>query len=673
MKTNKRDKQIELALNEVLFGHRIVFEALEMANRTSNRAVLLGEVINALTKKQLSVLKGSYVNPLIDTVRQILKLLINRKLVFIARSDRHRHYYAAASVFNRNEMPFEFYPSYRQRVISLLRDVIKHYNRPVRIGDIDNYLDKVRPDIAGDHKWFRPTIKRLTAEGIVKAVIKRRQVKCGGHFYLLSGMDPSSYPSPELSRLEAVLMGFRELWEKETETARFENRPPSPITTEEIKNYIYNKFPKNILPHKRNLTEALIALSKQSSNIAIRRLKRDSYSKALWVPVEVKDDELEINGAPKGDSEKVYLAVEYAVKRLRRPVKVKDIKNEMNIHAELQITTENSLGVLLNTQAKFSKVKRAGWINGEYYYFWGNKNSPLVKGYLTLKKIEGEWEKLDALLELNDLSNCSLELIAYGRCLLIKNAVEHLIPDLLPLGTDKEFGSVVNMEAQALHKQAEDVYSKAELWLKQNVEFTEGFPKSVNQNIPGVTAGELWELLQLLYPVGRKVETAALTSNLLSHDVRRIKNPLPKPVRCDGTRETVLYLFDRADAYIYIAHRWGGSEAGLQATLAKNNLGLLRDINFVLPCLSSCDYNDRLIAVACLAFLQVEGGLEALYNVCLKDADRGVRESALWAYAFIGGDMKALNDNLKQVEKNKSILDFAKRLESCSPAEVWCI
>lgn len=668
-----RDKQIELALNEVLFAHRIVFEAVEVANRTSNRAVLLNEVLEALTEKQVKLIEGSYVNPLLNTVRQILLGLIRRNLVFVARSEQHRHYYAAVSVFSRDKMPFVFRPSYRQRTIALLRDVISHYNRPVRIGDIANYLDEMRPDLAEAHKWFRPTIVRLAAEGVINAVTKNRQAKNGGHFYLLSDMDPKSYETPELSRLEAVLLGFRELWKKEAETARRENRRPSPLTTEEIKKYIYKKYQKYTLPQKRHLTTALVVLSKPSSNRAIRRIKRDSYSKALWVPVEVKDEEIDIYGRPKSDSEKVYLAVEYAVKRLQRPVKVKDLKEEMKLRPELQIATEHSLGVLLNTQAKFSKVKKVDWINGEWWYYWGNKNSPEVKGYLKLVRIEAEWEKLDALLELNDLSNCSLKLIAYGRCLLIKNSIEEFMPELLLLKRDEKFGRVVNTEAGHLSQAAEEVYSKVTEWLQQNVELTGAFPADVNKNIPGVTAGELWELLQPLYPIGRKPETVANTSNLLSHVVRRFKNPFLKPVRCDGSLETMLYLFDRTDAFMYIARKWGGSEAGLQANLARNNLGFLRDVNFVLPCLSSTDYNDRLIAVACLAFLQAEEALKPIYNVCLNDPDRGVRESALWAYAFIGGDMKALNYSLKQVEKNKSVLAFAERLESSTPEEIWRI
>ena len=155
MKPNNRDKQIELALNEVMPAHRLVFETLELANKNSDRAVLLGEIISTLTEQQVKVLETSYQNPLIDTVRQILTLLINRRLAFIARSDRHRHYYAAASVFNQQEMPFVFRPSYRQMLIGLIKDAIIHYNGAVRKGDVGRYMEEFHPELKADCKWYR--------------------------------------------------------------------------------------------------------------------------------------------------------------------------------------------------------------------------------------------------------------------------------------------------------------------------------------------------------------------------------------------------------------------------------------------------------------------------------------------------------------------------------------
>lgn len=178
---------------------------------------------------------------------------------------------------------------------------------------------------------------------------------------------------------------------------------------------------------------------------------------------------------------------------------------------------------------------------------------------------------------------------------------------------------------------------------------------------------------QPLYPEQQEVKTIAEISNVLSDEIRRFKNPYHKPSRCDGSLETVLYLFDRTDAFIYAARTWGGRECCLQAMLAGNNLGLLRDIKFVLPGLLSHDYNERLITIACLAFLQDKEAIDHLYNLSLKDIDGGVRESALWAFAFLGGNIKQLIAKVKSTETSVQVLDFTKRLENCDPVELWFI
>jgi len=57
MKTNKHiqhNQHVALALNELLFPHRLVFQVLESVNEKSGQAVLLGEILAALTKDQTS-------------------------------------------------------------------------------------------------------------------------------------------------------------------------------------------------------------------------------------------------------------------------------------------------------------------------------------------------------------------------------------------------------------------------------------------------------------------------------------------------------------------------------------------------------------------------------------------------------------------------------------------
>lgn len=675
MKAAERDHQIELALNEVMFTHRLVFEALELANKNPGGAVLLGEIIAALTEEQVRALNKSYKNPLINTVRQILISLINRKLVFIACSDRHRHYYAAVSVFSQQEMPFVFRPSYRQMVIELMKDAITYYNRAVRLGDIDRYLNDIRPDLKGDCKWFRRTIQRLANEGMVKIVARTRQDKYGGQYYLLHDMDIAMFDNPVPPPwVETVLRAFHELWEKQSESARLEGRLPAPLTTVEIKNYIYERYGENIVPHEKNaVANAVLILARPTANQAIRRLRRESYSKCLWVPFEVKDDEIELYGLPKSDSERANLLVRHAVERLRRPVTQSDLGEELKLRPELQLARPQSMNVLLTQQNKFSDVKRIGWFAAEWYYYVGNINSPPATSYLTLKRVEAEWKNLNAVFELNDLDNCSLKTAAYGRCVLIKNTLESIVPKLRALKANKKFGTVVNTEAETLYEEIIQFQPQIKSWLDNNASAELELPEQVNPDVAGLTPEELWTFLQPLYPKSVKVRTITDLSNLLGNDIRRFRNPFYKPSFCDGTLETVQYLFDRTDAFMYAARKWGGRECCLQAVLAGNNLGLLRDVNFVIPGLSSNDYNERLIAVACLAFLQPEGAADHLAEVCLNDADAGVRESALWAFGFVGGSISHLADKLEDSQEDRNILNYVSQLKALTQVEFWFV
>lgn len=95
------------------------------------------------------------------------------------------------------------------------------------------------------------------------------------------------------------------------------------------------------------------------------------------------------------------------------------------------------------------------------------------------------------------------------------------------------------------------------------------------------------------------------------------------------------YLFEKTDALTYLARRWGGREAIMQANLALHTLGRLRDHRFVRPLLNSSDVEARLTGVACYAFLQPVDAASTLCNIANGDPEAGVRASASWAVRFV--------------------------------------
>src|SRR5205085_7303454 len=106
---------------------------------------------------------------------------------------------------------------------------------------------------------------------------------------------------------------------------------------------------------------------------------------------------------------------------------------------------------------------------------------------------------------------------------------------------------------------------------------------------------------------------------LVFHSIRRVPNPGFRSRFNQKPDEAAEYLFDRTDALLYAAQKWGGYECCFQSALAASNLGLLRDARFVFPLLSMKPFDDRLTGVACLAFLQTEESIERLKDAAVGD------------------------------------------------------
>lgn len=676
MEKTVKNSQIELALNELRTTQRIIFDAVELANQNFGKPVLISEIIAVLTKQQLKNLENAFIVPLNKAIRNTLYALKKRNLLFVAQTERRWNYYAVVTVFDPRKTKFVYKSSFREKLIGLIREAILYYKRAVRVGDIEKYLDEVRPDLKGDLKWFRAAIHRLTNEGIIEVVEKVRQDKFGGNYFLLPDMDKSLYAEVvPPSWLELVLQAFRELWNIQTEKAGLSGNLPKPITTEEIKKYIIEKNGKEAIPGFRGaMPYALWVLARNNSRTEIRRIPCEVNSKHLWVPLNVSDDEIDLFDLPVSDSVKLNSLVRLAVERLNRPITMIDLAEELKIHPELKIKRKKSINSLLNNQSKCTDVKKIGWQYGEWYFYFGDEKVPCVEAYLKLRKIAVEWQSLNVISELDDVENCLVKSIAYGRCMLIQNKIDEIIPLLSELHNDKTLGNVVNFDAGKLLNEVNEAELKLNIWFGDNSDtLSLVLPQNVQNEASGLTVEQLWKLLQPLYPKAVQVKKVAEISNILSGDIRRFKNPNYKPSFCDGSLETAQYLFDKTDAFTYAGQKWGESECFMQAAMVRDNLGLLRDLNFILPALSSTDHNERLVGVSCLAFLQDQSAIEYLFHTCLNDPDAGVRESAIWAYSFLGGNIKLLAAEVRKGEKNEKVLEFLAKVERRNFAELWFI
>ena len=125
---------------------------------------------------------------------------------------------------------------------------------------------------------------------------------------------------------------------------------------------------------------------------------------------------------------------------------------------------------------------------------------------------------------------------------------------------------------------------------------------------------------------------------LLNKKIGRFPNPEFESRFSTEPHKASEYLYDRTDALLFAAVRWGGHECRMQAMMARSEIGPLRDPRFVYPALKSVTFEERLRGVAGLAFLWSDCGHELLRQVALNDTESAVRLSALWAYGFAGGE-----------------------------------
>ena len=192
--------------------------------------------------------------------------------------------------------------------------------------------------------------------------------------------------------------------------------------------------------------------------------------------------------------------------------------------------------------------------------------------------------------------------------------------------------------------------------------------------MPGLTSEELLTILKPLYPQAEKITNAAQLITLKYDSIRRIPNPAFVSRFAKDPQVAAEFLYDRTDALLYAAKQWGGPECCLQAMLASNELGWLRDPRFVFPALGSKGFEVRLAAIACLAFLGSNEGNEQLRELAIKDVDPGVRQSALWAYGFAHGE-GAFELASRQAEDDISsqVRSFAEKVQQWSDSEWWLL
>lgn len=640
------------ALLDLKLEHIIIMQALEDANRSHERAVRVAEIAEKISPRDKKKLEKTYANKLTTITSKTLDLLITRGLVFSPGAFKRRRFYGSVQVLDPNRTDLPNIRSRRFRVLELVRETVHALRRPVRASDVLNQAKS--SGLHSELKEFDIThdVLSLAETGEVTVVGRVRGENKGSNLYLPSEIDPSPYlPVRPLTWLDEVAQTVETLWTDRIEEAAAGGGLPRPFTTGDVRARLLNSpfhTQRQIKQDPQIIVDAVKNLS-SSSNPLLRCIKRRGQKALLWVRADFTDDKIDFGSFYASDAERMGAAVERAVKRHGRPVTVRDIKDEVAADLTLQPVTTSSLFQTLKYASRETfdsqdgkgpqkrqllRVADVGRAGRNTYY--SVADTAEARGFVDLRRLELRWATAQFQTQMDTLGAASITSVAKGRAMLLKHDLAITLGEVSELLMRPDIDSTTRREAQQIQERTKELANSADQWLAAC--------ESDHIDLPAIlpTTATLWtgeQFLDVVRPLHSPFQTISVHRflRLMTRQVRRIPNPKFEYRFSDNSDLAAEFFFDPTDALIYAAKRWGGRECSLQAMLASRELGYLRDPAFVLPGLKARSFEVRLAAVACLAFLWSDEGISRLKDAALLDHEPGVRQSALWAYAFAGG------------------------------------
>lgn len=632
-----------------------VVAALEAANEERGEAVTVGDVLAALDLEARRVLEGTYSNGLSTAVSRLLRRLCGKGIVFSpGRRGRHR-YYASARVLREEEVCLGKRGSRRQRSLAFVRRLVDRLGRAVRSGDIKESLSggDAHPDPA--HLVLRD-VQNLARTGELVVVGQVRGDGRGSNLYLpaeLEAQREAFLPEGPLTWLEQVGRAWHELWWERLVEAEATGRKPAACSTGDLRAVFARRWPDHQnLEEPQLLVNAAGQLARGGRPV-LRAFRRPGQRARLWAPADWADDDVRVDGVYAHDSERIEEAVRRALATRGTPaVTFEEVLFEVERDLALRPEQYEHPRYLLADVVKETidhggagrqprrrqRVRHVGCIENTSYFCCAGE----VEGaaaFVELLLLGRTWEGLQAVARLEALHACTLPTVAAGRARLLASELEALERGVGSLLATPTLRDQDRERALELQEDAQERLRAARAWLDSHPPI-EWLPEEV-EDAPTWTSAEFFGLLQELYPRAPRLKDRNDAVRLFWKAVRRVPNPAYRDRWSEDPEEAALYLYDRTDALLHAARRWGGVEARLQAIMASAELGRLRDARYVLPALESDAPWDRIRGIACLAFLGSERALPHLERLAARDPDRGVRESTVWAREMLIGDLVA--------------------------------
>ena len=508
----------------------------------------------------------------------------------------------------------------------------------------------------------------------------------GINLYLPADLDAEDYlPPAALTWLEEVARSFNDFWDERAAQAIAEGRKPRPPFTGEIRAWsrVTTLYPENFADPVIFIN-ALQQLARTTDAVT-RKIKRTGQRAVLWAPARVEDTDLDMDDVYASDIERISHAVRRAENDLGRPVTFRDVRDQVELDPSLRPIGSSSLFSVLSDAARENiisnddeprsghatqHVYRVGKIADVAYY--ATNVTPAAEAFVEFGRLELLWSAMRVGEQLGTLATCLLPTVAMGRVLLVAMEAADVKREIDRLCVGGHLVGEQRQKADELRQRVITTIGATRDWFDKHAIQDFRLPKDVITDVPGWTADELLEVVKPLYPRSRKLLKGTKLLQLVGDAIRRVQNP--QFVNRFSSEQLLAseYLFDRTDALIYVAKKWGGHECCLQATLAGNELGHLRDTRFVMAGMASQDFSARLSAVACLAFLPTESGNACLRDMAINDVDPGVRQSALWAYGFAGGvNARELLEDRAKNDEDSRVRDMAYQVLVNSENSWW--
>lgn len=679
------------ASQRVTREERIILQALEAANVATGLAVTVAQAVGMATVAERRLLSALPARDLSTAVSKRLARLIRVGLVEeVGRVGGHAHYRVAGSA--HAVLPQQ--QSRRQRTMALVEQTVAMLGRAARALDVVATFHTRAATGNGsapeDADYISGDMQSLAWTGdLVVIGTARGGTGAGGNLYLpaaLAAERARFLPKTPLSWQDYVAGVFDRVWDAHVREGAGAGRAPRPVSTAEVREALVAEAAAHT-PYSggggvrsamravpgaavasteppavsaktwgKNLanpmtTVAVLLQLAQCDNAHIRKVANRT---AVWAPANIADESVDLGKAFATDADRVAEAVRRALARSRLPaVSLEQVEREASLSPELRPAGKHPVAQVLSDAARATLaggdgrrveraervVYRAGVVGGRSYYVAPGRRggrAPLeeAKRYVAFRStlLRIEEAGIHASVVVGNTPSPVITagrarlLLAYSRRLLGEARVHESLPAEVTRGELSSVVARLEQEAAAI-----------EGWLRFRAATLRELPADLDERVPCWTPAELLEALRPYSPTLANFESPLQASRLMSRVIRRLRNPQFVSRQSGDPQTSTEMLFDQADALRVAALRWGGVRAQHAANAMTTVVGELRDARYLIAALGRPDVDERLTAVAGLAFVRGADGLAALRARARTDERAGVREAALWAYGFAGG------------------------------------